>query len=41
MESIRYEIEVDTDAPEKYRTVLNTVAPGTDLSGVLVRKKVI
>lgn len=50
MESIRYEIEVDTDEPEhrlallhenvkKYGTVYNTVAPGTDLSGFLVRKK--
>ena len=49
MESIRYEIEVDTDEPEhqlallhenvkKYGTVYNTVAPGTDLSGFLVRK---
>ena len=49
MESISYEIEVDTDEPEhrlallhenvkKYGTVFNTVAPGTDLSGVLVRK---
>ena len=24
---------------EKYGTVFNTVAPGTDLSGLLVRKK--
>ena len=50
MESISYEIEVDTDEPEhrlsllhenvkKYGTVFNTVAPGTDLSGLLVRKK--
>ncbi len=50
MESIRYEIEIDTDEPEhrlallhenvkKYGTVFNTVAPGTDLSGLLVRKK--
>ena len=49
MESIRYEIVVDTDEPErrldllhdnvkKYGTVFNTVAPGTDLSGVLRRK---
>ena len=52
MESIRYEIEVDTDEPEhslallhenvkKYGTVFNTIAPGTDLSGVLVRKKMV
>ena len=52
MESISYEIEVDTDEPEhrlallhenvkKYGTVFNTVAPGTDLSGVLVRKKMV
>ena len=50
MESISYEIEVDTDEPEhrlallhenvkKYGTVFNTVAPGTDLSGVMLRKK--
>ncbi|RYF19203.1 MAG: OsmC family peroxiredoxin [Comamonadaceae bacterium] len=50
MESIRYEITVDTDEPDrrldllhdnvrKYGTVFNTVAPGTDLSGVLVRKR--
>ena len=50
MESISYTIEVDTDEPEhrlallhesvkKYGTVFNTVAPGTDLSGWLVRKK--
>ncbi len=43
-ESIRYEIEVDTDEPEqrlellhanvrKYGTVFNTVAPRTDLEG--------
>ena len=49
MESISYTIEVDTDEPEhrlallhenvkKYGTVFNTVAPGTDLSGQLVRK---
>ncbi len=47
-ESIRYEIEVDTDEPEprldllhanvrKYGTVFNTVAPGTDLQGTLTR----
>jgi uncharacterized OsmC-like protein len=51
MESITYEIEVDTDEPErrldllhdnvkKYGTVFNTVAPGTDLTGVLRRKSV-
>jgi uncharacterized OsmC-like protein len=51
MESISYEIEVDTDEPEhrlallhenvkKYGTVFNTVAPGTELSGVMLRKKV-
>lgn len=50
MESISYEIVVDTDEPErrlellhenvrKYGTVFNTVAPGTELSGVLRRKK--
>lgn len=50
MESVRYEIEVDTDEPDhrlallhenvkNYGTVFNTVAPGTDLSGLLVRKK--
>jgi uncharacterized OsmC-like protein len=50
MESIRYEIEVDTDEPEhrlallhenvkKYGTVFNTVAPGTDLSGIMLRKQ--
>lgn len=49
MESIRYEIVVDTDEEgrrldllhdnvKKFGTVFNTVAPGTDLSGVLVRK---
>ncbi len=49
MESIRYEIIVDTDESErrlallhdnvkKYGTVFNTVAPGTDLSGVLRRR---
>ena len=49
MESIRYEIIVDTDESEqrlallhenvkKYGTVFNTVAPGTDLSGTLRRK---
>ena len=50
MERIDYEIVVDTDEPdrrlellhdnvEKYGTVFNTVAPGTDLTGVLVRAK--
>lgn len=49
LESIRYEILVDTDEPDrrldllhenvrKYGTVFNTVAPGTELSGVLHRK---
>jgi len=49
MESITYEIVVDTDEPDrrlallhenvkKYGTVFNTVAPGTVLSGVLRRK---
>ncbi|PRD64873.1 OsmC family protein [Malikia granosa] len=49
LESIRYEIIVDTDESDqrmnllhenvkKYGTVFNTVAPGTELSGVLVRK---
>ncbi len=49
MESIRYEIVVDTDEPDrrldllhdnvrKYGTVFNTVAPGSNLSGVLRRK---
>lgn len=48
MERIDYEIRVDTDEPDrrldllhenvrKYGTVFNTVAPGTQLSGVLVR----
>jgi uncharacterized OsmC-like protein len=50
MESISYEIIVDTDEPErrlellhenvrKYGTVFNTVAPGTELTGVLRRKQ--
>jgi uncharacterized OsmC-like protein len=50
MEFISYTIEVDTDEPEhrlallhenvkKYGTVFNTVSPGTDLSGLLVRKQ--
>jgi len=49
MAAITYEIAVDTDEPDrrlallhdnvkKYGTVFNTVAPGTDLSGVLRRK---
>jgi uncharacterized OsmC-like protein len=49
MESITYEIIVDTDEPDrrlellhdnvkKYGTVFNTVAPGTQLIGVLRRK---
>jgi len=49
LESIRYEIVVDSDEPDrrlellhdnvrKYGTVFNTVAPGTELSGVLHRK---
>lgn len=49
MESITYEIVVDTDEPDrrlnllhdnvkKYGTVFNTVAPGTELTGVLRRK---
>jgi len=49
MESIRYEIIVDTDESEqrlallhenvkKYGTVFNTVAPGTELAGTLRRK---
>jgi uncharacterized OsmC-like protein len=48
METITYEIFVDTDEPErrlellhenvkKFGTVFNTVAPGTQLSGVLRR----
>ncbi|MEP7383533.1 MAG: OsmC family protein [Gemmatimonadota bacterium] len=48
LESITYEIVVDTDEPDqrlellhtnvrKYGTVFNTVAPGTELSGVLRR----
>ena len=48
LERIDYEIRVDTDEPDrrlellhdnlkKYGTVFNTVAPGTNLSGVLVR----
>jgi len=49
MESITYEIVVDTEEPDrrldllhdnvrKYGTVFNTVAPGTELSGTLRRK---
>ena len=49
MESITYEIVVDTDEPDqrlhllhenvrKYGTVFNTVAPGTALSGKLHRR---
>lgn len=49
LESIRYEIIVDTDESDqrldllhdnvkKYGTVFNTVAPGTDLQGVLRRR---
>lgn len=49
IESIRYEIVVDTDESDqrlrllhdnvrKYGTVFNTVAPGTDLQGVLRRR---
>ena len=49
MESIRYTIVVDTDETDqrlkllhenvkKYGTIFNTVAPGTDLQGDLIRK---
>jgi uncharacterized OsmC-like protein len=49
LESITYEIVVDTDEPDrrldllhdnvrKFGTVFNTVAPGTELSGILRRK---
>jgi len=49
LESITYEIIVETDEPDrrldllhenvrKYGTVFNTVAPGTELAGVLHRK---
>jgi hypothetical protein len=49
MESIEYEIIVDTDETDrrlellhdnvrKYGTVFNTVAPGTDLKGVMRRR---
>jgi len=48
MERIEYEIQVDTDEPDrrlellhenvrKYGTVFNTVAPGTQLTGTLTR----
>src|SRR6185295_8627063 len=48
MERIDYEIQVDTDEPDrrlellhenvrKFGTVFNTVAPGTQLSGVMIR----
>ena len=51
MESITYEIIVDTDEDErrlellhenvrKYGTVFNTIAPGTQLSGELHRKRI-
>jgi uncharacterized OsmC-like protein len=51
MESIRYEIVVDTDEDDrrlallhdnvrKFGTVFNTVAPGTDLAGTLRRRTV-
>ena len=50
LESITYEIVVDTDESEqrlallhenvkKYGTVFNTIAPGTQLNGELVRKR--
>lgn len=50
IESIGYEFEVDTDETaqrlallhenvKKYGTVFNTVAPGTQLSGVMIRKE--
>lgn len=49
LESIQYEIIVDTEESDrrlhllhenvkKYGTVFNTIAPGTDLTGVLVRR---
>ncbi|EKJ87020.1 putative OsmC-like protein [Leptospira meyeri] len=49
MESIRYEVIVDTDESDdrlhllhenikKYGTVFNTIAPGTDLAGEIRRK---
>jgi hypothetical protein len=50
MESIHYEIMVDTDEPDrrlellhenvkKFGTVFNTLAPGTELFGLLRRKE--
>ncbi len=50
LESIRYEIIVDSDESDqrlrllhenvkKYGTVFNTVAPGTDLQGILRRRE--
>lgn len=50
LESISYEITVDTEEPDrrlallhenvkKYGTVFNTVSPGSELSGVLRRKE--
>ncbi len=52
MESINYEIVIDTDEEDrrlvllhdnvkKYGTVFNTLAPGTQLSGVLRRKSLV
>ena len=52
METITYEIVVDTDEPDRrlavlhenvkrYGTVFNTVAPGTALSGVLRRAELV
>ncbi len=49
MESISYQIRVDTDESDhrlallhdnvrKYGTVFNTVAPGTNITGILIRK---
>ncbi|CCU72160.1 OsmC family protein [Thalassolituus oleivorans] len=49
MESVEYEIIVDTDEPDrrlellhdnvrKYGTVFNTVAPGTELKGIMRRR---
>jgi len=48
MQSIHYEVRMDTDETDrrlellheniqKYGTVFNTIAPGTDLSGAIVR----
>jgi len=50
MQSIRYEIAIDTDEPDRrlellhenvrrYGTVFNTVAPGTKLTGTLTRAR--